>query len=66
MAFIEVVNSRGQKQVVPEHWLDHPKLGNGLRRSKRRASQSPSGTRAGKADTSSANTDTAPSADKEG
>lgn len=25
--FVDVVNSRGEEQRVPEHWLDHPVLG---------------------------------------
>lgn len=79
MAFIQAVNKNGKKQTIPEHWLDHPKLGKGFRRSRRRqaqqssAPQSPSAPRAAvatpgdsKAGTSSANTDTAPSADQEG
>lgn len=80
MALIEVINANGHKQMIPAEWLDHPTLGKGFRRSRRRqaqapgpsAPQTPSAPRAAtqpgdsKAGTSSANTDTAPSADQEG
>lgn len=31
MAKIVVVNARGEKQSIPEHWLKHPKLGKDFR-----------------------------------
>lgn len=73
MALIEVINANGKKQLVPAEWLDHPKLGKGFRRSRRRTAQTPPAQRTvvadpgdSKAGTPSANTDTAPSADQEG
>lgn len=74
MAFIEVVNSNGHKQIVPEHWLDHPTLGKGFKRSRRRQAQTPPASERAqvanpgdsKAGGKSANTETAPSADQEG
>ena len=29
--FIEAVNVRGEMQIIPAHWLDHPVLGKGFR-----------------------------------
>lgn len=74
MAQIEVVNANGDKQMIPERWLDHPTLGKGFRRSRRRQAQTPTASTRpvvvdsddSKAGTSSANTETAPSADQEG
>lgn len=31
MAKILAVNAAGQKQWIPEHWLDHPVLGQGFK-----------------------------------
>jgi len=67
MAQIEVVNRNGDKQMIPEHWLDHPTLGKGFKRSRRRHAQTPPAPQAGsKAGDVSANTKTAPGADQEG
>lgn len=30
--FVTAVNARGEKQVIPAHWLDHPTLSKGFRR----------------------------------
>lgn len=30
--FVTAVNTRGEKQTIPAHWLDHPVLGRGFRR----------------------------------
>lgn len=30
MTLVKVKNSKGETQYVPEHWLDHPKLGKGF------------------------------------
>lgn len=74
MAQIEAVNSNGVKQLIPEHWLNHPTLGKGFKRSRRRQAQTPpapreaapksGGRKAGS--TSATNTKTAPGADQEG
>ena len=29
--FVTAVNQRGEKQVIPAHWIDHPVLGAGFR-----------------------------------
>lgn len=29
--FIIAVNAQGRKQRIPQHWLDHPVLGQGFR-----------------------------------
>ena len=81
MALIEVINGNGQKQMIPAHWLDHPTLGKGFRRSRRRQAQAPRPsapqsppapredvTRPGDSNVGNApaNIDPAPSADQEG
>lgn len=35
--FVEAVNARGEKQIIPAHWLDHPVLGKGFRLPRRLA-----------------------------
>ena len=50
MAKILVVNAAGQKQWVPEHWLNHPVLGLGFKlppseRAKARTKKQPSASR---------------------